>query len=145
MLPNDVRRRPVDEVPVIRASGIPQVELKNPVPLSIIAPLVLRDQNLQADGAVLVNRRCEQPFNIRERKMAMPKRNAPLERDGYAEKAIAFSVLALASLEEPRGRRRALSTSNGLQFADNIPPARSFPREFVVFRPHAEPVQGKPS
>src|SRR5580658_5202487 len=75
--------------------------------------------------------------------MAIPKRDAPLERDGYAEKAIAFPILTLASLEKPCVRRRALRVRDGLEFANNIAPPRDFSREFVVFRRHADPVQEK--
>ena len=38
----------------------------------------------------------------------MPGRNLPLERDGDAEKAVAFAVLAFTGFEEPSEVSRAL-------------------------------------
>ena len=65
--------------------------------------LVLRDENLERDEPMLVNRRGQQLFDVRQRQVDVAVRNLPHRRDCDADEAVAMSVLAFGGLEEPRG------------------------------------------
>src|SRR5581483_78746 len=62
---------------------------------------VLRHQDFERGGSVLVDTGSEQAFDIGERQIAIAKSGPPQQGNGYAQKAVAFAILTFAGFEKP--------------------------------------------
>ena len=98
---DDLRRRGVDEIPVVDEGGVLQVEVVDPPPPGGIGGSERVDEDQQRQQPLFVEPRLQEPLDLLERHAAALAADAAGRRDLDAEEAVTLAVLARTGLEEP--------------------------------------------
>lgn len=95
----DLPARDIDQVPVVDAARIAEIETHNLPALLLVRAPVLGNKNFERRAAMLMESRFEQLLDVGEWQSPVLERDFSQHRNRYSEKDVSFAVLAFAGFE----------------------------------------------